>query len=536
MGRGFGAGAATLMAWLVMGCGEGEGDGGAGGGDATRCASGQERCGTDCVPAGTCTPVDPPARECDDPAPLVDTTAADHVVGDGTPASCTEPALRAAVEAGGVVRFDCGPEDFTFTLTATLTPGLGTCEWVDTPCSRVDTVVDGEGRITLDGGGAVRLITFDTADHDDITINLTVQRLRFVNGNSADYGADSGCGKDTFAGGGAIMLFGGNLVVTDCEFENNAAAPRGNDVAGGAIYSRGLGRTTVSGSVFRGNTAATGGAIGLLGSTIEITNSTLVDNQAVGVDCGGNGGAIYMDGGGDSTARFCGLTVAGNVSTRFGGAMFRTAYGTAQTTVFDRSTLDGNVSAEGGGALYLQGTPVTITDSTVSNHEAAGAAVWILDHNAEGAAPGVLDLTNVTITGNHNSSWGAAGITLGGDASGRWQNVTVADNPGDNIELGILVDENATATVTNSILQACYRTLAGDHNLQWPAGEAECTPGIVTADPALGTLGDHGGPTLTRVPAADGPAAAAGSDCAATDQRGTARATACTLGAHELGE
>lgn len=331
------------MTWLVMGCGGGEGDAGAGGSGATRCASGQERCGTDFVPAGTCSPVDPPARECDDPARRVDTTGADHVVGDG--------------------------------------------------------------RITLGGGGAVRLITFDTADHDDVTINLTVQRLRLVNGNSADHGADSG-GKDTYAGGGAI---------------------------------------------------------GLLGSTIEITDSTLVDNQAVGVDGSGNGGAIYLDGDGDSTARFCGLTVAGNVSTRFDGAMFRTADGPAQTTVFDRSTLDEN-------------------------------------------------------------------------ASGRWQNVTVADNPGDDIELRILVDENATATVTNSIFQGCYRTLAGDHNLQWPAGEAECTPGIVAADPALGALEDRGGATLTLAPTADGPAAAAGSDCAATDQRGTAHATACTLGAHEFGE
>jgi len=29
-------------------------------------------------------------------------------VGDGTPASCTEAALRAAVAGGGLVNFDCG--------------------------------------------------------------------------------------------------------------------------------------------------------------------------------------------------------------------------------------------------------------------------------------------------------------------------------------------------------------------------------------------------------------------------------------------
>ncbi len=474
----------------------------------------------------------PPVAACDAPAPLVDTTDA-QIVGNGDPSSCTEARLHEAVQAGGIVRFNCGP-DFTFYLTETLVPGLGECGWVETPCSRVDTVIDGEGQVTLDGQGAVRILTFDTADHDDSTISLTVQRLRFVNGNSADYGADSGCGKDTFAGGGAIMTFGGNLTVTDCEFENNSAAPRGPDVAGGAIYSRGLGKTTVSGSVFRGNSAATGGAIGLLASSIEIANSILEDNQAVGEDCGGNGGAIYMDGSGSSTARICGTTITHNVSTLFGGAMFRTAYSTVQTTEVDRCNLDANSSTEGGGAFYLQGTPVTLTNSTVSNHQMAGGAVWILDHNALGDAPGILNMTNVTITGNHNSSWGASGITLNGDAQGVWQNITVADNLGDNIAIAILVDENATATVTNSILQSCYTTLQGDHNLQNPAGDVDCTSGIITADPRLQPLADNGGPTPTRAPAADGPAAGAGAECAPTDQRGLERAASCTLGAVEL--
>jgi hypothetical protein len=561
MTRSVGTCVAVLVVLLAFGCAKKDNDHGITDGKAGEATTGGDGSGTESAGAHTAesgsgslgfsgvgaggAPDDtnaggsgthPPARECDDPAPLVDTAHADRMVGNGTRGSCTEERLHEAVEAGGIIRFDCGSEDFKFTLHEPLVPGVGQCDWVDYPCSRVDTVIDGEGKITLDGGGTVRIITFDTADHDDSTITLRVQRLRFTNGNSSEYGADSGCGKDTFAGGGAIMLFGGNLFVSDCEFENNVAAPRGSDVAGGAIYVRGLGKLTVSGSVFRGNTAATGGAIGLLASSIEIANSTIVDNQALGDDCGGNGGGIYMDGSGETTARFCGMTISNNVSTRFGGAMFRTAYATTQTTTFDRSTLDGNTSAQGGGALYLQGTPVTLTDSTVSNSEAAGAAVWILDHNALGDAPGVLDMTNVTITGNHNSSWGAAGITLGGDANGRWQNITVADNAGDNIELGILTDEAATATVTNSILQSCYRGLAGDHNLQWPAGDAACTSGIATADPRLAALADNGGPTATRAPAADGPADGAGSECASADQRGTRRAAACTLGAYEIGE
>lgn len=465
--------------------------------------------------------------------PLVDTTDA-AVVGDGTPASCTEERLREAVDAGGIIRFDCGPEAFTFTLSEPLIPGRQECLWEPgKPCSRVDTVIDGEGRITLDGNNSVRPITFDTADFEDTTLTLTVQRLRIVNGNSSEYGGDSGCGKDLAAGGGAIMLVGGNLRVIDCEFENNVAAPQGPDVAGGALYARGLGTMTVSGSVFRGNSAATGGAIGLLATSLEVVNSTIVDNEAVGVDCGGNGGAIYMDGSGSLQANLCGVTIANNVSTRLGGAMFRTAYGTQQTTTFERSTLDGNSSTEGGGALYLQGTPVTLENTTISNNRAGGAAVWVLDHNSsEFAAPGQLNMTNVTITGNHNSGGGSSALNLERDSTGLWQNITVTDNPGEQT-LGIWVHDGATATVTNSILEACLDGLNGDRNLQWPAGDADCTPGITTADPQLGELTDNGGPTATRAPGANSPAIGAGSECTATDQRGEPRAAACTLGAVE---
>ena len=38
-----------------------------------------------------------------------------RVIGNGTPASCTSPAVVAAVAAGGVITFDCGPSPVTIT-------------------------------------------------------------------------------------------------------------------------------------------------------------------------------------------------------------------------------------------------------------------------------------------------------------------------------------------------------------------------------------------------------------------------------------
>src|SRR6266480_2589129 len=52
-------------------------------------------------------------------AAAVDTSHPTRVIGDGTPASCTSAAVVAAVAAGGVITFSCGPSPVTITMTAT---------------------------------------------------------------------------------------------------------------------------------------------------------------------------------------------------------------------------------------------------------------------------------------------------------------------------------------------------------------------------------------------------------------------------------
>src|SRR5947209_7221271 len=74
-------------------------------------------------------------------------TAGAIVVGNGTPASCTESVLQAAINASSVVTFNCGSAAATIPLTTTLV----------LPPTR-QTVIDGGGKVTLDGGGRVRLM------------------------------------------------------------------------------------------------------------------------------------------------------------------------------------------------------------------------------------------------------------------------------------------------------------------------------------------------------------------------------------------
>ena len=50
---------------------------------------------------------------------LEDVSQPDHVIGDGTAASCTSAAVLSAVTAGGVITFNCGPNPMTITLTQT---------------------------------------------------------------------------------------------------------------------------------------------------------------------------------------------------------------------------------------------------------------------------------------------------------------------------------------------------------------------------------------------------------------------------------
>ena len=63
------------------------------------------------------------------------------VIGNGTPASCTEAAFDTARAAGGLVTFNCGPNPTIITLSA-VKP------------IQTNTTVDGAGLITLVGSNA----------------------------------------------------------------------------------------------------------------------------------------------------------------------------------------------------------------------------------------------------------------------------------------------------------------------------------------------------------------------------------------------
>src|SRR5512145_377121 len=143
--------------------------------------------------------------------PASTTAGVKHVVGAGTPASCTGDAFIAAVALGGVITFDCGPSPVTITLTKPAKIFNDT-----TP----EIVIDGGGLVTLSGGGTTRILYMNTCDeaqhwtspncNNQDSPHLAVQNLTFVNANSK--------GETEYDGGGAIWVRGGRFKVNSSRF------------------------------------------------------------------------------------------------------------------------------------------------------------------------------------------------------------------------------------------------------------------------------------------------------------------------------
>src|SRR5688572_15545811 len=148
-------------------------------------------------------------------ARAVDTSSPTRVIGNGTPASCTSAAVVNAVALGGIITFNCGPDPIKITMTATAK--------IRNDTGPV-TVIDGGGKVTLDGGGVRRILYMNTCDPAQVWTTphcdnqdhprLTVQNLTFTNGNSIGQTFDGG-------GGGAIFVRGGRVKIVNSRFFKN---------------------------------------------------------------------------------------------------------------------------------------------------------------------------------------------------------------------------------------------------------------------------------------------------------------------------
>jgi hypothetical protein len=477
---------------------------------------------------------DPPAV-CDSPLPLYDTSQPSAVIGTGTPESCTGAALTSAAEAGGTITFDCGPDPVTITLDQTITLPID-----------VDTIIDGEGLVTLDAGGQVRHFMFNHPDWMNNPTKIVLQRMTFINGaaQAGEYFPQDPQNPDCAYGykegsGGVIYVRNGVLHVIDSHFHDNAAALEGPDIAGGAIYVLGVPELIISGSSFMNNRASNGGAVGMLFANPQIYNSIFEGNTAEGVGqnyvepgcpnfnhdeqggAGGNSGAVVFDGLNDEDEVYtiCGSVFRNNKANELGGALFRTPNAGQREMLIDQCLFDGNTGRLGG-VSFIKDNLVTVRASTFMNNRSgvnvAGeelggplGGLWINN--------GTIDLENSTFYANSPSG-------LDVEGGGTVTNASFIDS---RIGGGF--------TVNNSLFvdTSCGDALNGANNLQWPE-QSDCVQGIAFGDPQIDAIGDHGGATPTALPAADGAASGVGVDCPALDQRGEPRdPSSCAAGSVE---
>ncbi len=328
-------------------------------------------------PAGTCAVPSGAGPE--------DVSSPTTVVGNGTAASCTATAFANAVKGGGVVTFDCGADPVTIVVPqiSILNNGGKTGDG--------SVTIDGGNKVTLSGNHANQILHQDTCDsslvytsshcQDQPTPHLVVQNIAFTAGKVA--GSSSGAQF----GGGALYVSGGTFKAYNISVTDSQQTTLDQDVSGGAIYTfnQATQPVTIVQSTFDGNSGASGGALGSIGTSWTLVNDLFTGNAATGngenpkqpgTTGGGLGGAVYNDGN-SYTLTSCGTLFSKNTAPDLGsGAIFQVVDDLKGKLVLTQSTFSGNsntgaVQGTKHPQIYVEaadktgGAGVTISSDTV---------------------------------------------------------------------------------------------------------------------------------------------------------------------------
>jgi len=314
------------------------------------------------------------------------------VVGTGTPASCTEAALTAALVSGGTVTFNCGGPATILVLKQ---------QTISQP-----TTIDGGGVITITAGLASKLfLSLPSAKFDLRNITL-----------------DSAFSED--ADGAAIRALG-PLALNNVTIQNSIASsvsPQAQTrYCGGAVFI--AASATIRNSAFIKNTALIGGgAICVRSSELDsvvVRDSVFTNNQSINPNGRnengeGLGGAILAD----MTTKLSIIDSAfnGNVG-RLGGAAYAAPSatlelrGTPTTTIFSgKLRFDNNQALEAGGALYNTGV-LSMSYALLNQNRVPTQSIAL--HNGGGIySEGVFTMTDSWLVRNEGDYGG--GVYVGG--------------------------------------------------------------------------------------------------------------------------
>lgn len=257
------------------------------------------------------------------------------------------------------------------------------------------------------------------------------------------------------------------------------------------------------------------------GSTITLASTLTVTTNNIAIDGAGSSG----------------LTISGS-----SGVVVLTINGAFTTTISNLTIADGSTG------IINQGT-LTVSKCTIRGNSNIG-----ISNN------GTLTVANSTFSGNAAISFLGGGIKLNSGPATITNNTFV--NNSAHYGGGIESNSSSNSTVTNNLFLGNSATQFGgsiydaggkvsaDHNVYWNnpdlsgPGCYQCASdtNAITADPLLGSLADHGGPTQTYFPGVGSSAIDSGDDTACAtlpvnnlDQRSVVRpvGTHCDIGAVE---
>ncbi|MEP4077279.1 choice-of-anchor Q domain-containing protein [Haloferula sp.] len=366
--------------------------------------------------------------------------------------------------------------------------------------------------------------------------SLTATRTTFSN-NTAMH---TSVVQSTYGGG--IYQKNDSLTLTDCRFTGNLAEGRSELTtnrtgSGGAIYGDFLTASTISGTVFDGNTAssvgstargaASGAAFYFSSSAVDIQRCSILNNV--------------------STAVFLSYGVAGFSSASGSGAADG-VYSLSDSTISGNDSNSGNNGY--GGGIYVDGgklnlTTLTIANCTVVDNDvvstntglARGGALF-QTRNSHPTEPGAstVNIYNSTIAGNSVTSGNASQGDGGGlylfYGSMTMESVLLGDNTASDVGQDVFhFSSGFTSLIASNTL---VESTDGSHGLtNGVAGN------VVGSDPMVGILAYNGGNTQTLALLAGSPAIDVGSNSQIFnyDQRGAPYAreqgVGTDIGAHE---
>jgi hypothetical protein len=345
-------------------------------------------------------------------------------------------------------------------------------------------------------------------------------------GGQGDFGGD-GAGNGSGAGGagdgdggtggssGSSGVSGGTFGDGGPSILGMAGGGGGIGGGGGASEQEGAGGGFGGG----GGNGTNGGGSGGFGG-----GSSGSEGSPGGLD-GGFGGGNGGTSGGIGTG-------VGGGGAGMGGAVFN-LFGTVNvddSTVVDNTAVGGTGAFPGdgiGGAITSVDGTLAVSGSTVADNTVTGdSSAADTGGGVTGGAVVSLTFGNAIATGNATS----AALTIGGSIL--WGNTNTVGGAESDLDAGIGTIGTNTAPGSTGSVTYSSPSIVGSATSTGVTVDGSAS----SANPQIGSLGSFNGSALeVMAPALGGPALGAGTTCDATDELGNARpSTGCDLGALEV--